>query len=48
MDYLPIIQGISVPANVTINSQFTLAVTVVEGELVVALYAGELYSGEGG
>ena len=49
MDYdRPIIQGIDVPATVNINTKVTVSVTVVDGELVVAFYAGELYSGEGG
>lgn len=49
MDYdKPIIQGINIPASVNINAKFTVSVTVVDGELVVTFYAGELYSGEGG
>ena len=49
MDYdRPIIQGIDTPASVNINAKFTVSVTVVDGELVVAFYAGELYSSEGG
>ena len=44
----PIIQGIDAPASVNINAKFTISVTVIDGEFVVTLYAGELYSGEGG
>lgn len=49
MDYeKPIIQGIDLPATVNINSKFSIVITVVDSEMVVKLYAGEIYSGEGG
>lgn len=42
----PVIQTISAPETVNINEKFTLIVTVIDAEMVVTVYTGEIYSGE--
>ena len=42
----PIIQEVSAPETVSINQKFTLIVTVIDAEMVVTVYTGEIYSGE--
>ena len=42
----PVIQGVGLPETVNINEKFTLIVSVIDGEMFVAVYTGEIYSGE--
>lgn len=43
----PIIQSISASQNpVQINQKYTISVTVIDAQMVVVFYAGEVYSGE--
>lgn len=42
----PIIQKIDSENPVQINQKYTIRVTVIDAQMVVVFYAGEVYSGE--